>query len=119
MNDGAVREKGCPPKNQYNRNIMENRNVLIGSIIFVFGSFIMMIVMFLYETYKSKQELEAISADSRLKPVYFNLYRHRIFQCIERLSGMIIERWWRFPKVPLPWGLQMEIRTKVRLILFI
>ncbi|MGB0911526.1 MAG: formylglycine-generating enzyme family protein [Nitrospirales bacterium] len=40
----------------------ENKNVLIGSIIFVFGSFIMMIVLLLYETYKDKAEYEAISS---------------------------------------------------------
>ncbi len=41
---------------------MENNKVLIGSIIFVFGSFIGMIVLFVYETSKSKRELEAFSA---------------------------------------------------------
>ncbi len=41
---------------------MDNKGVLYGSIIFVFGSFIMMIVMLLYETYKSQSELEALSA---------------------------------------------------------
>ena len=41
---------------------MENRGVLIGGIIFVFASFIMMIVILLYETYKGKQQLEAMSA---------------------------------------------------------
>ncbi|WP_447970847.1 formylglycine-generating enzyme family protein [Nitrospira sp. M1] len=40
----------------------ENNKVLIGSIIFVFGSFIMMIVMLLYETYKGKAELEAVAS---------------------------------------------------------
>ena len=46
---------------------MESRGVLIGAIIFVFGSFIMMIVMLLYETYKGKQELEAMSAGQPAK----------------------------------------------------
>jgi formylglycine-generating enzyme required for sulfatase activity len=41
---------------------MENNKVLIGSIIFVFASFIGMIVLFVYETAKSKRELEAFSA---------------------------------------------------------
>jgi formylglycine-generating enzyme required for sulfatase activity len=40
---------------------MENNKVLIGSIIFVFGSFIGMMVLFVYETSKSKRELEAFS----------------------------------------------------------
>ncbi len=46
---------------------MDNRNVLIGSIIFVFGSFIMMIVMLVYETYKGKEELAAISSGQPAK----------------------------------------------------
>ncbi len=46
---------------------MENKGVLYGSIIFVFGSFIAMIAMLLYETYKSKQELEAMSAGKPAK----------------------------------------------------
>ena len=41
---------------------MENKGVLIGGIVFVFGSFILMIVGLLYETYKGKKELEAITA---------------------------------------------------------
>ena len=45
----------------------ENNKVLIGSIIFVFGSFIMMIVMLVYETYKSKSELEAMSSNMSTK----------------------------------------------------
>ncbi|UCE63642.1 MAG: SUMF1/EgtB/PvdO family nonheme iron enzyme [Nitrospirota bacterium] len=46
---------------------MESNKVLIGAIIFVFGSFIMMIVMLLYETYKGKKELEAFSAGQPAK----------------------------------------------------
>ena len=46
---------------------MESRGVLIGAIIFVFGSFILMIVMLLYETYKSKEEFEAMSAGQPAK----------------------------------------------------
>ena len=41
---------------------MENNKVLWGSIIFVFASFIGMIVLFIYETSKSKREMEAFSA---------------------------------------------------------
>lgn len=39
---------------------MENRGVLIGSIIFVFGSFILMIAMLVWESYKAKQERESM-----------------------------------------------------------
>ena len=44
---------------------MENRAVLIGSIIFVFASFIMMMVMLIYETYKGQQERDALLAKSQ------------------------------------------------------
>ncbi|WP_447979595.1 formylglycine-generating enzyme family protein [Candidatus Nitrospira bockiana] len=51
---------------------MENRGVLIGSIVFVFASFILMIVGLVYESYKSKQmrELAAtIKTEHRAAPV--------------------------------------------------
>ncbi|TLY12594.1 MAG: formylglycine-generating enzyme family protein, partial [Nitrospirae bacterium] len=41
---------------------MENRGVLIGSIIFVFASFILMIVGLVYESYKSKQQRELVAS---------------------------------------------------------
>ncbi len=41
---------------------MKNQRVLIGAIIFVFGSFLMTMVLFVWETYKSKRDLEAIMA---------------------------------------------------------
>ncbi len=41
---------------------MENRGVLIGSIIFVFASFILMIVGLMYESYKSKQQRELVAS---------------------------------------------------------
>jgi len=41
---------------------MKNQRVLIGAIIFVFGSFIMTMVLLVWETYKSKRDLEAIMA---------------------------------------------------------
>ncbi|MCI0479196.1 formylglycine-generating enzyme family protein, partial [Candidatus Uhrbacteria bacterium] len=43
------------PHDAVRRGIMENKNVLWGAIIFVFGSFILMIVGLVYESYKSKQ----------------------------------------------------------------
>lgn len=46
---------------------MESNKVLIGAIVFVFGSFIMMIVMLVYETYKSKKALEAMPAGQPAK----------------------------------------------------
>ena len=49
---------------------MENRGVLIGSIIFVFGSFILMIGSLVYESYKAKQMRQlAQSITTEAKPV--------------------------------------------------
>lgn len=49
---------------------MENRGVLIGSIIFVFGSFILMIGGLVYESYKAKQMRQlALSITTEAKPV--------------------------------------------------
>lgn len=41
---------------------MENRGVLIGSIVFVFGSFVLMIAGLVYESYKAKQMRELVSS---------------------------------------------------------
>ncbi len=43
---------------------MENRGVLIGSIVFVFASFILMMVMLVYETYKGRTERDRLVAMS-------------------------------------------------------
>ena len=49
---------------------MENRGVLIGSIIFVFGSFILMIGGLVYESYKAKQlRQQVLSITTEVKPV--------------------------------------------------
>ena len=49
--------------------IMENRGVLIGAIVFVFASFILMIVMLVYEAYKAKQVGENFRANAQtMKP---------------------------------------------------
>ncbi len=48
---------------------MENRGVLIGSIVFVFGSFILMMVMLVYETYKGRTERgQLVSMSERTEP---------------------------------------------------
>lgn len=61
---------------------MENRAVLIGSIVFVFASFILMIVMLVYESYKSKQMrklAESVVTESRPEPaaatVDYSMYK--------------------------------------------
>ena len=48
---------------------MENRGVLIGSIVFVFGSFLLMISLLVYESYKSKQmKALALSIKTETRP---------------------------------------------------
>jgi len=48
---------------------MENKGVLVGSIIFVFASFILMIVMFVYESYKANQMKERLrSIETEAQP---------------------------------------------------
>ncbi|RMH06539.1 MAG: hypothetical protein D6704_07175, partial [Nitrospirae bacterium] len=55
-------EKALSDDGSRARKVMDNRNVLIGSIIFVFASFILMIVSLVYETYRDKQERERLLA---------------------------------------------------------
>lgn len=65
---------------------MENRGVLIGSIVFVFGSFILLIAGLVYESYKAKQMRElAMSIQTESRPVAakmvaqdFSMYKTRI-----------------------------------------
>ena len=48
---------------------MENRGVLIGSIVFVFASFILMMVLLIYETYKGRVERDRlVSRSERTEP---------------------------------------------------
>ena len=63
---------------------MENRGVLIGSIIFVFASFILMMVLLVYETYKGRTERDRLVSRSErtgpriIEPVMlqdFSMYR--------------------------------------------
>jgi len=63
---------------------MDNRGVLIGSIIFVFASFILMMVLLMYETYKGKAEMERLVSKSQkvktrlIEPIKvqdFSMYR--------------------------------------------
>src|SRR5262245_15989774 len=65
---------------------MENRGVLIGSIIFVFGSFLLMISLLVYESYKAKQvkalassiKTEARPAPSSAPTVDYSMYKTKI-----------------------------------------
>lgn len=67
-----------------NRGVMESRGVLIGSIIFVFGSFFLLMGLLVYESYKGKAERERLLALSHkakprvIEPVKvqdFSMYR--------------------------------------------
>ena len=61
---------------------MENRAVLIGSIVFVFASFFLMIFLLAYESYKSKQMRElalSVKSETTVKPTAakqdFSMYK--------------------------------------------
>src|SRR5262245_4953478 len=61
---------------------MENRGVLIGSIVFVFASFILMIVGLVYESYKAKKQRELVASivtekkpTSVVAPRDFSMYK--------------------------------------------
>ena len=65
---------------------MENRGVLIGSIVFVFGAFALMISLLLYESYKAKQmkalassiKTEARPAPSSAPSLDYSMYKTKI-----------------------------------------
>jgi len=65
---------------------MENRGVLIGAIAFVFGSFLLMISLLVYESYKSKQmkalassiKTEARPAPSSTPSLDYSMYKTKI-----------------------------------------
>jgi formylglycine-generating enzyme len=65
---------------------MENRGVLIGSIVFVFGSFVLMISLLVYESYKAKQmkalassiKTEARPAPSSAPALDYSMYKTKI-----------------------------------------
>jgi len=65
---------------------MENRGVLVGSIVFVFGSFILMISLLVYESYKAKQmkalvlsiKTEARPAPSSAPSLDYSMYKTKI-----------------------------------------
>ena len=84
---------------------MENRGVLIGSIIFVFASFILMIVMLVYETYKSKQELEALSAGQPAKARVLQPMPTQDFSMYKTLMGDDNRQMIEIPEGPFTMGI--------------
>lgn len=65
---------------------MENRGVLIGSIVFVFGAFVLMISLLMYESYKAKQmkvlaasiKTEAHPAAASAPALDYSMYKTKI-----------------------------------------
>ena len=65
---------------------MENRGVLIGSIVFVFGAFALMISLLVYESYKANQmkalalsiKTEARPAPSSAPSLDYSMYKTKI-----------------------------------------
>ena len=84
---------------------MDNRNVLIGAIIFVFGSFVLMIGMLLYETYKGKQELAAISAGQPAKARVLQPLPAQDFSMYKTLVGDDNREMVEIPEGPFTMGI--------------
>ena len=83
---------------------MENRGVLIGSIIFVFASFILMIVGLMYETYKSKKQLEAMSAGRPARPRVVQPAPIQDFAMYKRIVGNEGREMVEIPEGPFTMG---------------
>lgn len=82
---------------------MENKGVLIGSIIFVFASFILMIVGLVYESYRAKQQralVESIVTES--KPVVAEAPRD--FSMYKTLAGDEGREMVQIPEGPFTMG---------------
>ena len=87
---------------------MESRGFLIGSIIFVFASFILMIVMLLYETYeksKSKRKLEALSAGRPAKARVLQPMPTQDFSMYKTLVGDDNREMIEIPEGPFTMGI--------------
>ena len=85
---------------------MEHRGVLIGSIIFVFGSFILMIVLLVYETYKSKQEIADLSLGGPAKPRIYQPAPVQDFSMYKTLVGADGREMVEIPEGPFTMGSQ-------------
>ena len=82
---------------------MENRGVLIGSIIFVFASFILTIVGLVYESYKAKQmRLLAESIQTENKPT--QVVAPRDFSIYKTLVGDDEREMVQIPEGPFVMG---------------
>ncbi len=83
---------------------MENRRVLLGSIIFVFASFIGMIFLFVYETAKNKRELEAFMAGRPAKARVLQPMPTQDFSMYKTLVGDDNQEMIEIPEGPFTMG---------------
>lgn len=84
---------------------MENRGVLIGSIIFVFASFILMMVMLIYETYKGQRELDRlVSTSQTTKPRVIAPVKVQDFSMYRTLVGNEGREMVEIPEGPFTMG---------------
>jgi len=88
-----------------NRGVMESRGVLIGSIIFVFGSFILMIGLLVYETYKEKAERERLlGASHKAKPRVIEPVKVQDFSMYRTVMGNEGREMVEIPEGPFTMG---------------
>ncbi len=85
---------------------MENRGVLIGSIIFVFASFILMMVMLVYETYKGRTERDRLvsRSEQRAEPRIIEPVALRDFSMYRTMAGNEGREMVEIPEGPFTMG---------------
>lgn len=84
---------------------MENRGVLIGSIIFVFASFILMMVMLIYETYKGQEEVDRlVSKAQKTKPRFIEPVKVQDFSMYRTVVGNEGREMVEIPEGPFTMG---------------
>ena len=84
---------------------MENRGVLIGSIIFVFASFILMMVMLIYETYKGQEEVDRlVSKAQKTKPRLIDPVKVQDFSMYRTVVGNEGREMVEIPEGPFTMG---------------
>jgi len=84
---------------------MENRGVLIGSIIFVFASFILMMGMLIYETYKEKVERERlVTVSQKAKPRLIEPVKVQDFSMYRTIVGNEGREMVEIPEGPFTMG---------------
>ena len=93
---------------------MENKGVLIGSIIFVFGSFILMIGMMLWESnkaYKMKELAQSVKTESSAGGE--QRFPRRTTRCTRPKWAMKAAKWFKSRKGRSRWAARTAIPTKL------